>query len=896
MDEDLSQVHVFGSVYPWSDQTKDEFLSRCLANDATFELQCEWIDSKRFRIITDNDQVISELLQLYAEYTHRESSSIQEICSATKSESLPLTGWGTESSGVSLQVIGLAHEEACDHMSTTIVEPTSAKSSTLADLGIMVMARSEGIVRPLKSGRLQKSISSTPPTEFWHNMPVMAHVPAKQPYVDPVQPHAAPTSIEEWVERTLHSTTLPLNAKPPLDEVTVDGNGSHTNQERRARVRRAPEPKHGRLATSPQLIGIEEEIIHELASSPALALDRLATPPKLIDIEEVILEQAPAPASGLDRPTTSPQLLDIKEEIIHELASPVASASDRLAKSPKLIDIEEVIHEPAPASASDRPESTPSSYKTASQFGTRGASQDLLTGEQEPIVGLLADSASPLAPEVLPPAPAPIVAATTLPKPRAPTALQTALSSSIAYQRSPTSKSSASQVLGENQKPPWGDRDPIAKAREFRTPSLLEVMNAEDSSTSVAKPASYLAAAKRGNAGPGYKDPPNRVLPRSSPQAREQVQVISEVQSRQFHRTMNQKTPNPGHFNLLDASRSAAIQILQPAKTFKGTLKLEVNIGRILIKTGNLPPTISTERGFDLRDWSSIFTPNSQGTNASTIFTNALPASDMDMSFLMHLRSSAGRKLFPESPSSYSTTYEFLCSTNTGDEEVVVQVADGGSGSAQVLSTEHLAGAVQWHFPRHQWDARLAVKATEKIGDYQKAAVAITDTLSVTPSANQKTLVLAAELGDSGLYFKSARMLREAKFAIDDDIIMSCVEVQNLGPAQERARYQSRKRGRETIRKDRELWWEVKACSAKLNARLERSEDLTLGERAMWEAEDIVDSKTIQHLHALATDIVSQINGIGLATGEPVVAPTSTISVAAHSELASRASQASSFW
>lgn len=629
----------------------------------------------------------------------------------------------------------------------------------------------------------------------------------------------------------------------------------------------------------------------------APASDRLATPPKLIDIEEeVILEPAPAPASGLDRPTTSPQLLDIKEDIIHELASPVAAASDRLAKSPKLIDIEEVIHEPAPASASDRPESTPSSYKTASQFGTRGASQDLLTGEQEPIVVLLADSASPLAPEVLPPAPAPIVAATTLPKPRAPTALQTALSSSIAYKRSPTSKSSASQVLGENQKPPWGDRDPIAKAREFRTPSLLEVMNAEDSSTSVAKPASYLAAAKRGNAGPGYKDPPNRVLQRSSPQAREQVQVISEVQSRQFHRTMNQKTPNPGPFNLLDATRSATIQILQPAKTFKGTLKLEVNIGRILIKTGNLPPTISTERGFDLRDWSSIFTPNSQGTNASTIFTNALPASDMDMSFLMHLRSSAGRKLFPESPSSYSTTYEFLCSTNTGDEEVVVQVADGGSGSAQVLSTEHLAGAVQWHFPRHQWDARLAVKATEKIGDYQKAAVAITDTLSVTPSANQKTLVLAAELGDSGLYFKSARMLREAKFAIDDDIVVSCVEVQNLGPAQERTRYQSRKRGRETIRKDRELWWEVKACSAKLNARLERSEDLILGERAMWEAEDIVDSKTIQHLHALATEIVTQINGIGLATGEPVVAPTSTISVAAHSELASRTSQASSFW
>ncbi|KAI4200596.1 MAG: hypothetical protein LQ350_003843 [Teloschistes chrysophthalmus] len=1005
---------------------------------------------KRFRIITDNDLVISELLNLYAEYTQRESSSIQEICN---SESLPVNesestqpssdsqsnslliahetqsevwsfktemrrripsrlmkptlfnaiansancyiifgnergvltvkgddsqnietttkkldnvaeafsifcasprvfdfhSWETESSGVSLSVIDLAHEDARDQMLTTIIDPNSAQAPKLADLGIMVMAKNGAIVRPVRSGHLQKTVVSSPRTDFWHDLPVLAHgkqpsipllrshilirtVPARQPQDVPVQPHAVPTTIEEWVERTLRSTPLPLNTVPPLDEVTVDGNRSGPTQERRARVRRAPEPKRDLSAASPEHNLPAASPEHNLpaaspkwdlpvaspehnlpAASPKwdlpAALSRLDLPaasqkhdqpaasPKLIDVEEdptaEPINDRPAVLPKHSLPAALAELIDIEKEIIPEPRNDrpaVLPKHDQPAASPNLIDMDDdVVPEPAPTSTSG---SVVSSYKTASQFGTRGLSQDLLTGEQEPI---WINSASPLAPGMSATL-APNVTANILSHPRTNTDFQTASTLSIAHKRFTTPKSPASQLLGQNQDPSWVNRNPVAKAKEITAPSPIEVRNAGNSRPSIAKQTSYSAAAKRGNAGPGLRGSPNGALQGSSPQFQEQLQVKSEVQSRQFHRTMNQKAANSGSFDLVEASRSATMQILQSVRAFKGTLKLEVDIGRILIKTGTLPATITTGTRFDLRDWSSIFNPSSKSTRASTFFTTALPASDMDMSFLMHLKSSAGRKLFPASPSSCKTTYQFLCGTNTGDEEVVVHVANGGTGSVQVLSTEHLVGAVQWHFPRRQWDARLAVTATEKIGDYQKAVVSITDTLSVTPSPNKKSLVLAAELGDSGLFFRSARMRREANFTMDDDIVISCVEVQNLGPAQERTRYQSLKRGREAVRKDGDLWWEMKVWSRKTNALLQQSEDLTLGERANWSAEDIIKGERLQHLHSLATDIVAQIDGMGLAIRETATVPTSTISVAARSEMPSRASQASSFW
>lgn len=185
------------------------------------------------------------------------------------------------------------------------------------------------------------------------------------------------------------------------------------------------------------------------------------------------------------------------------------------------------------------------------------------------------------------------------------------------------------------------------------------------------------------------------------------------------------------------------------------------------------------------------------GDSAKNLFR--LPISDTDIRILANLKQSNGRRIFAENAHDSTLKYQFLCETTSGNEEytlllsstmledpanvyirVILEVDD--SGHVQVLGAQHLVGAVNWHFPKRQWDARLAVKATEQIENFQTSAEAIANTLSIIPSADQRTARLFAELGNSDLIFKSASIVREVKFRclIHPNIIMSCAEVQDL--------------------------------------------------------------------------------------------------------------------
>lgn len=190
----------------------------------------------------------------------------------------------------------------------------------------------------------------------------------------------------------------------------------------------------------------------------------------------------------------------------------------------------------------------------------------------------------------------------------------------------------------------------------------------------------------------------------------------------------------------------------------------------------------------------------------------------------------------------------------------------GAFGNVRVLSSDHLVGAVNWHFPKRQWDARLAVKVTEEVQDYQNAVEAVTRTLSVVPSTDGRTAKLCAELGNTGLIFKSASIHREMKFRCDiyPDIVMSCTEVQYLGPTKERHRFWNSIRDVETARENGDLWWGIKLQSVEADKKLHSSKDLALGEEADWKAEDVVQEGAVKQLHRLASDIVTQIDDIGI--------------------------------
>ncbi|KAL8907588.1 MAG: hypothetical protein Q9207_001325 [Kuettlingeria erythrocarpa] len=427
----------------------------------------------------------------------------------------------------------------------------------------------------------------------------------------------------------------------------------------------------------------------------------------------------------------------------------------------------------------------------------------------------------------------------------------------------PQHSSRASNASGpppRGSTPEWMTQNPTNTAFSTRKKGPLLI---DDSPAAPAIPqaVSYVTAAKRG-----------AMQPKAAPRARgrgrlykgaapsnDRIQSNSEIQSRQVHRTMNQKMAKPPvrHPNQIEAFEAATIQLLQSANTFRGIIGLEVDIGRILIKAGKG----AIGRTLLPKDWASVFDDRT-GNSPETVFINRLPASDSDMRYVTSLKQPDGRQIFAQDPFETTFKFRFLCGTKTGEEDIILEA--NNSGSVRILSSEHVVGAVNWHFPKRQWDARLAVKVVEEVQDYQDALEAIKRSLSIIPSSDGKTARLYGELGSSTLTFKTASIHREMRFNSNTypDIVLSCTEVQDLGPARERQRYWNPHREVEIARKNGDLWWEIRAGSIEADRKLMLSRDLRLGEEADWKAEDVVSGK-VQQLHNLASGIVTQIDDIG---------------------------------
>ncbi|KAL8860099.1 MAG: hypothetical protein Q9178_003363 [Gyalolechia marmorata] len=339
----------------------------------------------------------------------------------------------------------------------------------------------------------------------------------------------------------------------------------------------------------------------------------------------------------------------------------------------------------------------------------------------------------------------------------------------------------------------------------------------------------------------------------------------------------------------------AAVQLLQLAKGLGGIVTMGVEIGRILVKTDSIQPSKSTRWTNVYNAWSSIF-DSGDGSGTETIFTNRLPNPHTDIGFPSNLRETGGQPMFAGVPHDPSISYQFLCATKVGDEEVLLDVTQ--SGSAQVLSTEHVVGAVQWHFPKRQWDARLAVKTSEQIHDYEDAARAVSTSLSVVPNSDQTTASLFADLGDCGLIFKSASVVRAVHFRCltDADITMTCREVQHLGLARERQRFYNSHIDRAAAETDGNLWWEVELESITTTKRLQQEASLPFGVALNWTPEDVIQGGTVERLHAVVTQVVTQIDGIGARLKQAVTEVSSKTLTESWEPPKGSASVADTFW
>ncbi|KAL8673011.1 MAG: hypothetical protein Q9168_002572 [Polycauliona sp. 1 TL-2023] len=433
----------------------------------------------------------------------------------------------------------------------------------------------------------------------------------------------------------------------------------------------------------------------------------------------------------------------------------------------------------------------------------------------------------------------------------------------------PTVRSQAGSTQSKTAPPPaWVHRSVSSQAENKKPGLLVDCVERQ-------KPLSYVAAAKRGTNTRGrgssrglaniqggaafgsssYRSQPAKsveeakpvewISPTSFSKARKASSKGASPASRPVQRTAtssgrrdNDESSQPDHL--------AIIQILEQASSLRGdSVTVEVEIGRILIKSDSESGRLANI----YNAWSSVFGKGAgDELKTETIFTDRLPNPHINLGFPSNLKQTGGQQIFADIPFNRSVKYRFLCTTVRGDEEVVLDVTQ--SGHVQALSPEYVAGAFQFHFPQRQWDARLVFKTSERINYYEDAVKAVGSSLSVIPSLDQATASVYTDLGNSGLLFKSAMILRQAQFQCiaDPDISMTCTEAQYLGAARDQRFFHGSIMDRAAAEAKGDIWWEVKLNSKKLQ---------------QGTNEEVVQSGIVQRLQAVAIEVVTQIDTIG---------------------------------
>ena len=180
----------------------------------------------------------------------------------------------------------------------------------------------------------------------------------------------------------------------------------------------------------------------------------------------------------------------------------------------------------------------------------------------------------------------------------------------------------------------------------------------------------------------------------------ETLQTSDEVQTRKFRHTMDQQRPAPKKERSRNDESAKESRVSKPNKSdftklnhvgesllgsglyFRGEVKLEVQIGRMLID--NVPNQLR-KTPFATEDWSAIFVSKIVSEIPSTIFTNMyvsyvqldtqtlihryrLTTAMQDVLFIRDLTAPGGIRMFDQHPSERRVTYELNCVTKEGDE------------------------------------------------------------------------------------------------------------------------------------------------------------------------------------------------------------------------------------
>ncbi|KAK4695975.1 hypothetical protein P7C71_g1881, partial [Lecanoromycetidae sp. Uapishka_2] len=351
----------------------------------------------------------------------------------------------------------------------------------------------------------------------------------------------------------------------------------------------------------------------------------------------------------------------------------------------------------------------------------------------------------------------------------------------------------------------------------------------------------------------------------SSP-VEEKIHDPSATDKRVLKRTMGQKAPSHklagGNTALLKSFEETVARLLKMALACHGPINLAVRLGRLLID----PDKGSKEfknKSFKASEWPSAFpTSHTVGQSAlETVFTPRITTSTNDAQSILDICLSQGRKLFNLPAITWKVSYIFLCKTKD-NEQITIETRE--NGTFKVMGSEIFVGALDWHFAKRSFDARLALNAHEPLlRDHQQQAQSIASSMKISVSDQQTFLTTQPREGE--LVIQSITRHRETAYTVRncEDLLLHLREVQEFELSSSENKYRGVLQPSKEMINAEKYWYEAFITSISAAAVMSESDTLELGDAATWTPEAVINKGIIGKMHDLAKEVVANIDHIG---------------------------------
>ena len=178
-------------------------------------------------------------------------------------------------------------------------------------------------------------------------------------------------------------------------------------------------------------------------------------------------------------------------------------------------------------------------------------------------------------------------------------------------------------------------------------------------------------------------------------------------------------------------------------------------------------------------------------------------------------------------------------------------------------------GALDWHFPKRAWDARLRLTSERLLTtDCRRQVKGIVDNIKIGVSGDGQSLEFWTKTVDDNLSIESITLHRETLHPVTvyPDLILHLTEYQDLQvrqPSDSKSIYSGSIQASKVMVKANKLWWGARISSVNASAILKENVTLELGERATWNVSSIINKGVAGDLFAVAKEIVTQIDHVG---------------------------------